>query len=83
MGKGTPGSFEILLLSAAVAVLASSGDGDMSAGCVSQPGKGICLGARGAVGSLVLSCPAVSTTFLLSWLPVHALPGTAVPIADH
>lgn len=86
MGKGTPGSFEMLVLSAAVCqrpAWPAVGMGDTSAACVSQAERGICLRAHGAVGSPALSCPAVSTTSLLPWLPVHPLPGAAVPTADH
>lgn len=69
-GQSTAGSSEILVLSAAVChqpAWPAVGMGDVSAGCVSQAGTGSSLRAPGAVGSLVLSCPAVSTTFLLPW----------------
>lgn len=85
MGKGTPGSFEILVLSAAVChhpAWPAVGDGGCQQGVLARLGEAS-GSAHGAVGSLLLSCPAVSTTFLLPWLPVQPLPGAAVPIADH
>lgn len=52
MGKGTPGSFEMLVLSAPVChhlAWPAVGRGDMSAGCGSQAGRGIWLRVHGAV----------------------------------